>query len=308
MLAGGPDLDLGVHLRADPTVEARVPAAVLDLDVVEGVLPVLPQPVLVQAGVEVVPGQHLVLLTLASGEPGDVDRLVRQGDLGTPHPAFIAEVLAPAVEPGTVTPGRLDDLADTAVTAGQQSFDDAGFAIVIAETDGRGVPPVAPDRVAQLLQPRVGLRCAELGAPLERGVPFGDEPTDGDGAPDVTLTGDPSPGLDHPLGEVGDLEHVIIGLGGQTAHEVELHLTPAGRVGRGDGVDQVVLADHLVDDLADALGATLGSERQAGTASAPGQLVGQVNVEGVDTGRRQRQSGLSAFVAISKALGDLGDL
>src|ERR1035438_4084310 len=110
MLAGGPDLDLGPHLRAAPTVEARVPAAVLDLDVVEGVLPVLPQPVLVQARVEVVPGQHLVLLTLAGGEPGNVDRLVRQGDLGTPHPAFIAEVLAPAVEPGTVTPGGLDDL------------------------------------------------------------------------------------------------------------------------------------------------------------------------------------------------------
>src|ERR1019366_276507 len=172
MLAGGPDLDLGVHLRADHTVEARVPAAVLDLDVVEGSLPVLPQPVLVQARVEVVPGQHLVLLTLASGEPGNVDRLVRPGDLGTTHQAGIAEVLAPAVEPGTVTPGRLDDLADTAVTAGQQSFDDAGLAIVIAETDGRGVPPVAPDRVAQHLQPRVGLRCAELGTPLERGMRF----------------------------------------------------------------------------------------------------------------------------------------
>src|ERR1035437_4535983 len=128
MLAGGPDLDLGVHLRADPTVEAGVPATVLDLDVVEGVLPVLPQPVLVQAGVEVVPGQDLVLLPLASGAPGNVDRLVRQGDLGTPDPAFIAEVLGPAVKPGTVTPGGLDDLADTAVTAGQQSFDDAGFA------------------------------------------------------------------------------------------------------------------------------------------------------------------------------------
>src|SRR5664280_3915385 len=112
---------------------------------------------------------------------------------------------------------------------------------------------------------------------------FGDEPADRDGATDVTPAGDLSTGLDDPPGEVGDLKHVLVGLGGQAAHEVQLHLPPAGRVGRGDGVDQVVLADHLVDDLANALRAALGRERQAGTAPAAGQLVGQVDVEGIDT-------------------------
>src|SRR5436309_3028349 len=60
LLTGRPDLDLGVHGRADAAIEARSPAAVLDLGLVERVLPVLPEPVLVQARVEVVPGQDLL--------------------------------------------------------------------------------------------------------------------------------------------------------------------------------------------------------------------------------------------------------
>ena len=76
LLAGGADLDLGVHLRADAAVVAGRPAAVLDLDIgvrVDGVFPVGPEPVLVEAGVEVVPGQDLVVLALAGGEPVEVD-------------------------------------------------------------------------------------------------------------------------------------------------------------------------------------------------------------------------------------------
>src|SRR4051812_33617176 len=40
-------LDGCVHLRTDPAIEARRPAAVIHLRLVEGVLPVLPEPVLV---------------------------------------------------------------------------------------------------------------------------------------------------------------------------------------------------------------------------------------------------------------------
>ena len=107
VLPGGADLDLGVHLRADAAVVARRPAAVLDLDVgvrVDGVLPVLPEPVLVQAGVQVVPGQHLGVLALADGEPVEVDRGAGQRLLGGGGPAVVGEVLAPAVEPAAVAP------------------------------------------------------------------------------------------------------------------------------------------------------------------------------------------------------------
>ena len=49
------------------------------------------------------------------------------------------EVLAPAVEARAVAPHLLDDRADPAVAAGEQSFDDARLAVVVAEADGLAV-------------------------------------------------------------------------------------------------------------------------------------------------------------------------
>src|SRR5207302_478169 len=146
------DLDLGAHLRADPAVEARRPAAVLDLDLGQGVLPVLPEPVAVQAGVEVVPGQHLGVVALAGGVPVDVDRPAGERALGAAHPALEGEVLAPAVEPRTVLPDRPDDLPDPPVAPGEQALDDAGFAVVVPEPDRLGVVAVRADRVLELVK------------------------------------------------------------------------------------------------------------------------------------------------------------
>src|SRR5690606_22971462 len=98
LLARRADLDAGVHLRAHPAVEAWGPAAVVDLGLVEGVLPVLPEPVLVEAGVEVVPGEDLLVGALAGGVPVDVDAERGEGLVGAGHPAVVGEVLAPAVE------------------------------------------------------------------------------------------------------------------------------------------------------------------------------------------------------------------
>src|ERR1700685_3258768 len=69
----GPDLDLGAHRRAGAAFEARGPAAVLYLlgpRRVDRREPVLPQPVPVESGVEVVPGQHLRVAALTRGGPG----------------------------------------------------------------------------------------------------------------------------------------------------------------------------------------------------------------------------------------------
>ena len=65
------------------------------------------------------------------------------------------------------------------------------------------------------------------------------------------------------------------------------------RVGGGDGADQVLLGDHLVDHLADPVRAALGREGEPGAAAAAGQLVGQRHVERVHPGGRQRQAGLA---------------
>src|SRR3954454_18488635 len=117
LLPGRADLDLRAELGADPAVVAGVPAAVVALRAVrvERVLPVLPEPALLQPGVEVVPGQHLVVRTLAGGVPVEVDRRAGQRRRARRLPTVVAEVLAPPVEPTAVAPDRLDDAPDPAV-------------------------------------------------------------------------------------------------------------------------------------------------------------------------------------------------
>src|SRR3954447_18913789 len=86
---------------------------------------------------------------------------------------------------------------------------------------------------------------------------LGPNPADRDGAADVARPGHLAAGGDDLLRQVGDLQDVVVGLGRQAAHEVELDLAPARGVRGGHRVDQVLLGDHLVDDLADALAAAL---------------------------------------------------
>src|SRR5690242_8706390 len=104
LATGRTDLDLGVHARAHAAVEARRPAAVVLLVLGQRVPPVLPEPLLVQPGVEVVPGQHLQLVALPGGVPVEVDADVRAGL----HPALVREVLRPAVEPSAQLPDPVD--------------------------------------------------------------------------------------------------------------------------------------------------------------------------------------------------------
>ena len=137
---------------------------------------------------------------------------------------------------------------------------------------------------------------------------LGHETADGDGAADVVLAGDLAALGDDVDGHVADLQDVLVGLGGQAAHEVQLHLAPAVAVGGGDGTDQVLLGDHLVDDLAHALAAALGGEGETGAAAVARQLVGQVDVEGVHPGGGQGQTDLVLCVAVGEALGDVADL
>ena len=260
--AGWADLDCGAHLWADAAVEARRPSAVVHLDLSQSVLPVLPEPVAVQPSVEVIPGQDFGVLALAGRVPVEVDDVAGQCRRRRGDPAVVGEVLAPPVEAAAVLPGRADDPANSAIAAGEQSFDLAGLAVVVAEPDRPGVPAVAADGFAQLGQPGVNGLVVALRRPLERRVRLGHERADRHRAPDVAMSGDLAPSVDDLLGQVGNREHVLVGLGGQPAHEVELHLPPAVAVRRRDRAQQVVLADHLVDDPSHPLGAAFGGEGQ----------------------------------------------
>src|SRR5262249_15767677 len=66
----------------------------------------------------------------------------------------------------------------------------------------------------------------------------------------------------HPPGELGDAEDVLLGLAGQADHEVELQAPPSEVGEQARGVEQLLLAVLLLDDVAQALGAGLGRERE----------------------------------------------
>src|SRR5215468_10164827 len=87
--AGRADLDVGTHRGAHAAVEAGRPPAVVLLELGERVLPVVPEPLLVQPRVEVVPGQHLVGIPLTRRVPVEVDPRRNAG----PRPALEREVL-----------------------------------------------------------------------------------------------------------------------------------------------------------------------------------------------------------------------
>ena len=283
--AGRADLDLGAHRRADAAVVARGPAAVVDLLLGQRVLPVVPEPLLVQPGVQVVPGQHLVLGALAGGEPVEVDAEGRQLLGGRRRPAVEGEVLAPAVELAAVAPDPLDDPADPAVAAGEQSLDHAGLAVVVAQADGAADAAVLVDRLRAAAA--AGGRSSRRwpGRPTGTGCAAWARTRRCDTVQRMSLrAAGLAAGPDHLDGQLGDLQHVLVGLGRQTAHEVELHLAPAVGVGGRHRADQVLLGHRLVDHPADPLAAALGGEGQAGAPSVAGQLVGQGDVEGVDPG------------------------
>src|SRR4051812_4034998 len=124
LATGRTDLDLGVHGGADTAVEAGRPSAVVLFELLLRVLPVLPEPGLVQARIEVVPGQDLMLVALPGGEPGQVNALGRQHVGRRVDPALVGEVFRPAVEALPPSPGLADPPTDPPVAAGQQPFDE----------------------------------------------------------------------------------------------------------------------------------------------------------------------------------------
>ena len=64
---------------AGTAVVARRPTTILEAHLLEGIAPVLPQEILVEAGREVVPGKHLVLGAVAMYIPVDIESMGRHG-------------------------------------------------------------------------------------------------------------------------------------------------------------------------------------------------------------------------------------
>src|SRR5215469_1148562 len=119
-LPGRAGFDLGVHRRAYAAFEARGPPAVLDFfgaSWIDCRKPVLPEPVTLQAGVQMIPRQDLVVAAFPGGVPVKVNAVGRKREGRALLPPLERERLAPPVEPATVLPDSPDDLPDPAVAA-----------------------------------------------------------------------------------------------------------------------------------------------------------------------------------------------
>ena len=113
--------------------------------------------------------------------------------------------------------------------------------------------------------------------PLEWCVGLGREVADGDvevETPQITTTL-----LKHHAG-IGDAEHIGIGLSRQADHEIQLHLAVPVLHGGTNAVEQVVVGQPLVDDVAQALGTGLRRKREAGLARSA-EDVGDVLIKPV---------------------------
>ena len=273
---GGDDV-LDAEAGAGAAVVAGRPAAVLEADLGQGVAPVLPQEVLVEAGRDVVPREHLVLGAVAVDDLLEAEPVALEGL----EPEVEVEVLGPLLEAAAPPPDLLDHRAEPPVATGGDALGRGRLRVVPLELDA----PVAAQLVSEEVHLAGELLPRVLTEPLERRERLGHEPADrhGDRRVLVVLPAD----LDAVPGERGDAERVLVGLGGQPGEEVELHPPPALAEGRIDRFVQVLLADELVDDLPHAPGAGLGGEGEPG-AAAPADLAGDAHPERVDPERRQR--------------------
>ena len=272
---------LGLHLRhvaGDPAVVADEPARLRlrlsDLRVVDlrpsrlaaggrdppaqrlSVLPL--EEALVQAHVQVVPGQA----GPDRDRPGVASGLdPRLGERR--EPAIKGEELLPAVEAGAAAVRVLQRVAHPPIPAGEETLEPALAGVVGLERDlvATGEPLEQIDLAVVVLD-RVHRR------PLEGRVRLGhvlrDRAGHGRHPRETELLGD----VPDPLAGLGDADHVLLGLAGQTHDEVHLHPVVAALedpLGRGQ---DVLVADVLVDDVAHPLGAGLGGEGQPRDADA----------------------------------------
>ena len=125
-----------------------------------------------------------------------------------------------------------------------------------------------------------------LRKPLERRVRLGHEARDGHRDLDAALPLDFLVAVDNFLREFCDADDVLVRLGRQPHHEVELDRLPALLERRAHRVQQVVFRHVLVDDVAQTLRARFGRKRQAALSHLL-QSLGDVDGETVDAQGRQ---------------------
>ena len=153
--------------------------------------------------------------------------------------------------------------AHAAVAAGHDGLEAAEIRLVIAVVDAFGVQV----RLQQVYAPQVFLR-RDLRRPLERREGLGDKIGRGQIDGQAALFPVPvfSPDLQDLVDQLGDADDVLVRLGRQAQHEIELHAVPAAGECRGAGFQNLMLGDIFVDRVTQALRASLGRKGQSALA------------------------------------------
>jgi len=257
----------------------------------------------------VIPGQRLStepfeILPFQSGHGTPATQLhlaispIQTGRCNGTGPGFIGAIqrLEPGVHPGTCAPGRLDHGCQTSVAAPHEILH--GRETDIGEVEAHTTQ--SPSGVPQQLLASDEFRRRHA-VPLKRRVRLRREIADGDveaQAPQI-----PATLLQHPAG-LGNAEHIGIRLPRKTDHEIELDLAIAVLHRRSDPLQQVVIGQPLVDDVAQALRACFRREGQPRLAGAT-KNVGNVLIKAIHplAGQLQRDIAVREPVAQLNANG-----
>ena len=244
------------------------------------------------------PGQDFVQGALTAGEPVHLQIAVVKG----PLPQVEAEVLAPGVELCAELPGSLDDIAQPAVAAREKGFDEGLGRVVPCEVN-RGIFQLLLQQADLLADGRFFLHRH----PLEGGVGLGHERADADAHVGLVAQ-DAAPDGQHLFGEIGNGLDVVERLGWVADHEVHLDRFPAAAVDLFGSLQQIIVWDRLIDDVAQAVGGGFGREGEAGAAAPLFQQVHEVDAEALDTQAGQADGQPAFAVAFHGAAHQLFDI
>ena len=251
----------------------------------EGALKILRKPGFVDAGVDVIPGEGLgaergqVFSAQRIGSPPTTEFKLAvtafqsgRGDRIGPGAVGAIEGLEPGIHPSTGAPGRLDDRSQSAIATAYE-------VLHRREPHIREVEAHASKGTAGLTKQLLTARelSGRHAVPLERGMGLGREITDRD----VELqTAEITAALLEHCAGFGDAKDIGIGFSRQTDHEIELHLAVTVLHRSADPVQQVLIGQTLVDDVAETLGSGLRRERQSRLATSP-ENVGDVVIKAI---------------------------
>jgi hypothetical protein len=192
-------------------------------------------------------------------------------------PHVHAAVLGPAVEAGPGALRGLEHVREPPVAAREDALQERELRVVPAELD-----PPPPELAAEQRLAHARLLERELARPLEGGVGLRREGGDARRHPEP-----PARRGGDARRQLGDADHVLLGLAREPDHEVELERPPAEVGEEPRRLEQLVLPVLLLDHVAEPLRARLGGEREAGLPHAA-DLLEDGGRERVDARGRQR--------------------